>query len=268
MKGGHRHRAFLFAVAIVLLATPLASAQSPFDGTWRTNPDEAPPSGTPVRYLLQDGVYLCKACNAEGQVKADGKDYPILPTPAYDTINITEAGPSSVEIRDKKDGQTKVDSVMAVSADGKTMTEKVVNYFLSSQPLITETTFTRLAEGPAGANLISGSWRTVKTQPDEKTLITTFKSNGDGLDMSTPLGNSYSAKFDGKSYPVVAALANVENTVSLKLINDHTFEETRKVGDTLTIVRTFTVSEDGKKMTIVTKNLRTGAGGTSVAYKQ
>lgn len=267
MKNIDRFGARLAAFATAfLIFVPLATAQSPFDGTWRTSTDEN--TLPPMVYLLQNGIYQCKACNPEGQIQANGQDQPITPQPAYNTINVREIDLNSIEIIGKKGGKVMSDTTRIVSADGNTMTEKVVNSFVSSQPLTSEFTYTRITPGPAGANMTSGSWQRVGTQVNESALLTTFKSNGNGLDMSTPGGNRYSAKFDGNEYPVVVSLPNVKATVSLKLINDHSFEETRKYDGAVMFVRTYTVSDDGKKMTIATKNLRTGAGGDSVAYKQ
>jgi len=64
--------------------------------------------------------------------------------------------------------------------------------------VISETTATRIAKAPDGANATSGSWRINKIKESENGLTTTYKTTGDALSMSTPSGESYTAKLDGK----------------------------------------------------------------------
>ena len=84
--------------------------------------------------------------------------------------------------------------------------------------------------------------------------------------MSTPTGESWDAKFDGKEYPVKGVFAN--ETVSLKKMNDRTIEATyRRDGKPYSIVK-MTVSADGKQMTIMGDNKLTGRVSTYTAEKQ
>jgi len=84
----------------------------------------------------------------------------------------------------------------------------------SDQTVTGEATATRIGKALAGANGTSGSWRINKVQESENGLTTTYKSNGDELTMSTPTGESYTAKLDGKDYPVKGAYG--WSSVSLK----------------------------------------------------
>jgi hypothetical protein len=67
--------------------------------------------------------------------------------------------------------------------------------------------------------------------------------------MSDPAGQTYTARFDGRDYPVTGAYGR--DAVSLKKINARTIEETSKRNGTVTDVSTMTASANGKSMTVV-----------------
>jgi hypothetical protein len=50
-----------------------ARAQSAFDGTWKFDLKTAKFPEKPDVYLLQDGMYRCKRCAPQVDVKADGR---------------------------------------------------------------------------------------------------------------------------------------------------------------------------------------------------
>jgi hypothetical protein len=88
--------------------------------------------------------------------------------------------------------------------------------------------------------------------------------NGDQFTMTSPTGETYTAKFDGADYPVTGA--HSYNGVSLKKINANTIEETDKRDGKVVDVSTMTVN--GKMMTVVDNDKATGRTSTYVAKKQ
>jgi len=84
--------------------------------------------------------------------------------------------------------------------------------------------------------------------------------------MSTPVGESYTGKFDGNDYPRKGT-AGID-TISLKRIDSNTIEETNKRKGTVITVYKMTVSPNGKTMTIVSTNKLTDRTSTVVAIKQ
>ncbi|HTG61943.1 MAG TPA: hypothetical protein VMG63_21360 [Terriglobia bacterium] len=95
---------------------------------------------------------------------------------------------------------------------------------------------------------------------------TTYKGAGDQISMSTPTGESYTARLDGKDSPVKGAYG--WDSVSLKRLDDSTIEETDKRNGKVVEVVKMTVSPDGKKMTVVAMDKLTGRTSTYVAEKQ
>ena len=257
----------LFLSPVLLLLAPASLfGQSPFDGTWRTNMDEAKFSPKPIVFSLNNGVYDCSSCSPEIHVKADGQDQSVTGQ-AYDTISVREVDAKSIELTTKKNGKTNSGQTRTVSDDGNTLTVKTTFHPENSDQTVTvEVTATRVGKALAGANGTSGPWRTDKIKESENGLTTTYKMSGDELSMSTPTGESYTAKLDGKDYPYKGAYGY--DSVSLKRVDERTIEETDKRGGKVIEVAKMTVAPDGKKMTVVVTSTLTGRVSTYVAEKQ
>jgi hypothetical protein len=105
------------------------------------------------------------------------------------------------------------------------------------------------AKPPAGANMISGSWREEKTEdvPDSG-LTFTYKVSGDEMSYSTPTGQSYTVKLDGTEAPYKGDPGIT--SISVKKINDRTVEEIDKRDGKVIVIGRIMVSADGKRMTI------------------
>jgi hypothetical protein len=84
--------------------------------------------------------------------------------------------------------------------------------------------------------------------------------------MTSGTSASWTAKFDGKDYPVTGV--PFTETVSLKKLSDHSIEVTTKREGKLYSVDKVTVSADGKKMTTVADNKQLGRISTFVDEKQ
>jgi hypothetical protein len=250
----------------VLWAPASSFAQSPFDGLWRTNMNQAKISPTPIVFSVSQGLYECPSCSPKIDVKADGQDQSVTGQP-YDTISVREVDSKSIAITTKKSGKTVTEQTRAVSDDGKTLAVKTTGHPENSDETVSsEATATRVGKAPAGANRTSGSWRINKVKESENGLATTYKSSGDELSMSTPTGESYTAKLDGKDYPVTGAYGH--NSVSLKRVDERTIEETDKRDGKVVEVSKMTVKPDGRTMTVVATSKLTGRTSTYVAQKQ
>jgi hypothetical protein len=266
MNTSSRLVVFVLFLTPIFLAPAFLSAQTLFDGTWRTNMDQSKLSPKPIAFSLAAGMYECSSCNPQIKIKADGADQP-TPGQSYDTESVKAVDAHSMQVVTKKNGKITAESTRTLSDDGKTLTVKTTSHPENSDKTVSsEATFTRVEKAPAGANGTSGSWRLSKVQEDENGLTTTYKSSGDELTMSTPTGESYTAKLDGKDYPAKGAYSY--NSVSLKRINDRTIEETDKRDGKVVEVSKINVAPDGKNMTVVATATLTGRTSTYVAHKQ
>jgi hypothetical protein len=254
-------------LCVVLWFLPVGLfAQTPFDGTWKTNMAQSELPQKPGIYSVNNGMYDCESCAPQINVKADGQDQPVIGQ-TYDTIAVQVVDANTIRVTGKKAGKTEFEFTRTASQDGKTLTVSSTNYPADgSQPFKTESKWTRGSKGPEGSNATSGSWRIENVNVDATGLTSTWKGAGNGLSRSTPTGESWEAKFDGKEYPVKGTYAN--ETVSLKALGDHSIEATFKRDGKVYSVEKITVSSDGKKMTSAVDNKQTGRVWTFVDEKQ
>jgi len=248
----------------------LAMAQSsPFDGTWKVDMTKAQLPKKPDVYQLQNGMYSCKSCVPAYEVKADGTDQPVSGHPYANTIAVKVINDHSIETLGKKDGKEMFSGKWMVSSDGDSMT---VDWKYSGNPdggpITGKDLMKRVGAKPAaGANMVSGSWRTEKTEDMTDSALTfTYKVSGDEMSFSSPTGQSYTAKLSGGEAPYKGDPGIT--SVSLKKINDHTIEETDMRDGKVTSIARMTVSADGKKMTVDVNDKLHGTTSRYVADKQ
>jgi hypothetical protein len=252
--------------AVMCLFPVLMFAQSPFDGTWKTNMAESKLSQKPYVFSVSNGMYDCESCVPKINVKADGTDQAVTGQ-TYDTISVKPVDANSIHLVTKKGGKPASDSTRTVSSDGKTLTINGTSYPADgSQSYKSEVKFARVAKGPAGSNATSGSWRIQNVNEDTAGLTTTWKVSGDAVSMSTPTGESWTAKFGGGESPVKGTYDN--ETVSVKKMGDRAMEVIYKRDGKLYFVSKITISADGKKMTEVLDNKWTGRISTYIDEKQ
>jgi hypothetical protein len=197
-------------------------------------------SGAPEEYVLDKGMYHCTTCVPAVDVKTDGTDQKVTGHPYFDSIAVRILDGSSVRFTMKKGGKTTFECTETVSSDRKTMIEEFTNTS-EAETVTGKAGFKRVGAGPTGAHALSGKWS-----------------------MQT-VSQSYEAKFDGKDYPVSGA---AHATVSLRLINDSTMEETDKLDGKVMTVARMTVSMDGKSMTVESSDKQRGGMMTYTAVKR
>ncbi len=234
---------------LLLLWVPLlAWGQSPFDGTWKVNIDSAKFPAKPDVLVYQDGMYTCKTCTPPHTVKADGEWHKITGDPYMDEMMVKIVDDKHSEQSTRKSGKDTGIAKVSVSDDGKTRTTDWVD---KSSPNGKEVSGkmvqTRVAAGPTGSLPLSGSWRVEKVADvASEGLLFTYKSTPDGMDFSTPTGQSYSAKFNGGFVPIKGDLGNT--LISIKKLGPNSFQETSQRGGKVVSVGTYVV--EGNKMNL------------------
>ena len=232
-------------LALALFLTSSLFAQSRFDGTWQMKMDTLQFSGPPEDYLFDKGMYHCESCVPKVDVKTDGSDQKVTGY-AYDTLAVRILDGHSIRFTMKKDGKTTFECVETVSPDDRTMAEEFTNR-MEAETVTGKAGFTRVAKGPPGSHALSGQWRmdTVKNATLAGTL-TIYQTTPGGMKISDG-SQSYEAKLDGQDHP---RNGDVHSTVSLKLIDDYTLEETDKQDGKIVGVTRSILSKDGKSMTV------------------
>jgi hypothetical protein len=182
-----------------------------------------------MAYDLTNGIYKCTAgCVPAISVKADGKDQPIAGDPYRDTVAVKVVDAHTIEVIDRK-GDRNSTSTQTVSADGTHMTLKYSGHLMGDQAQTGTVQFVHVTKGAAGSHAISGSWKVEKQE-----------------DLSSPGWD----------------------TVSVKRISANVIEETDlKAGKVIWVGR-YSVSVDGKTLTMDWSNKQSGASGVAVSDKQ
>jgi hypothetical protein len=200
--------------------------------------------------LVANGEFTCGACYPELRIKADGSDQKVVGHPYYDAASAKVLDAQRVQMSTRAAGKLWAEHTYVVSADGKMMTEEFVSY-QGPNPAKGKLAYSRVASGPAGAHVLSGSWQAVATGSSMSAdlLTVTYVESADGLKMTTPTGQSFEAKFDGKEYAMAGDPG--KTMVSLKRIDARTIQETDTRDGKVTDVSVSKVSNDGKTMHVV-----------------
>ncbi|MEP6906054.1 MAG: hypothetical protein ABI875_08200 [Gemmatimonadales bacterium] len=243
----------LMGVALAVLPT-LILAQGTFEGTWRMNLQDTQYVGT-EKYGLTDGQFRCTTCEPKIDVKADGQDHPFTGSPYADTINVKAIGDSVVDVVNKKAGKVTGSMKVTASADGRTLNTEFSSLQANGKTVTGKYTSTRVgAAAPAGVHKINGEWQPGKLDTySADAMEFTYARTGDTWKFSDQIGNSYSAKFDGKDYPFKGDPG--VTTVSVRQIDARTIEETYKRDGKSIIVNRATLSADGKSIAMSTHDI-------------
>lgn len=255
------------ALVLVASASPVF-AQSVFTGTWKGDIAASQMSAKPSVILLSGGTYTCSTCRPVVSVAADGAFHPVVGNPYYDEMMVSIVDPMTVKRATRKAGKVMAESTLTIAAGGKTLTTTYNDMSADNGiPVTGSSVSERVAAAPAGAHLLSGSWRATNTgQVSDSGLIFTVEQTGKVIKYSTPTGNSYTATIGGPIAPVAGDPG--WTSVSLKQTGPRTLVET-DVHDGKTIaVLTMTVSADGKTMATKIDDIKFGKTSTLIATKQ
>jgi len=265
-------RLLMIEFVIALLFPAFAAAQSDFDGTWKIDLSKSVPPTEPEMFLLQNGMYHCKTCVPKIDVKADGQDQNVAGNPYYDTISIKVLDDRSIQETEKKDGKIVKTSKMTVSGEGNSATVEINDNTQSNRdPVTGKLDLTRPPKAkrpPTGSHAVSGSWRISKmTDFSDNALTFTLKVEGDSLTMTTPTGQSYTAKLDGTEAPYKGDTGT--SSVSVLRLGEHTFMETDRRGTkSVRSARMMIMPGSTKTMNLIVSDLLQESSFVFVAEKQ
>jgi hypothetical protein len=251
-------------VAVVFWSPKLCRGQSAFNGAWRIDAAQSKLSPQPNNFYIAKGWYHCTSCSPAIAAEADGKDHAVQGA-SYDTLNVRVVDLHTIELIARKNGKVMYDQTRTVSVDGKKLTVKTTVYPAnSSKPVDSEIVAVREGPVPSGAHATSGEWKIEKLHASANGLTFTDKVSGGELTMTDPTGESFTARLDGTSAPVKGAYDF--DSVSVKMINPHTMEETDMRNGTVVHVMRMTVK--GSTMHIEATNKLTGRTDNLVAHRQ
>jgi len=252
---------------LALLLTALAAAPaSPFDGRWVSDLDTQ--SGLPTDvYRVAGGLYRCDSCSPPRAYPADGRPHPVPGDDQVSWESARIAGPRTLVTH--IEGPTLSRTVtMTVAPDGRTAT-----YVANDKrpgvkgPLRTVYVARRAAPPAPGAHAASGTWQGLRyvTVPEQQRTII-LHVEGDRFAYRHALGYSFAAKLGGGFVPV-AGPYKVPVFAAVRRLGSRAIEETRKTGGRISMVRTYTLSPDGRALAVATTDPTTGHTFRSVSRR-
>lgn len=263
------NRTLLLAPLGALLLMPgMASAQSPFDGTWKIDMNKVQFPHKPDVYLLQNGMYSCKTCTPPYTVKADGTDQAVSGHPYIDTVAIQVVNDHEIKETDKKAGKTVATADIVISPDGKTSTVTFMDSSNSNggAPVKGKGVATLVAKGPAGSHPVSGSWREAKMESlSDNAIVWSYKVSGNKVTMTNPTGQSYTATFNGPDAPMKGDPGIT--SASVKKVGNMLEETDKRNGKVIGVLK-ITVASDGKTAKASFTDTRQGRTTQFDAVKQ
>ena len=247
-------RRFLLLLGYAAILCPLSTAQSLFEGTWKADMSKIDFPTKPDVWVLQNGTFECKTCIPPYTIKTDGTDQAIPGDPNVDTIAITIISDRETRWVGKKNGKVVFTSTDTLSPDGNTDVETETDSSAQNGEVTTATIeIKKVAPGPPRSNPLSGSWVNSKVrEASDNGSLWTYKLAGNELTMTTPTGQSYTAKLDGTEAPFKGDPGLT--TVRVKLVDPTTLEETGLRNGKVIYVNRMTVSSDGKTALVVSQD--------------
>jgi hypothetical protein len=247
----------LCGAALVIAAPTLAA--SLFDGTWKADVSTAKPPTKPDVLLLKGGNYSCSSCAPPLEVKADGAFHVVTGRSYSDEVSVKVDGPHTITETSKFKGKIVYSETFTVAPDGKTATLAFVDTSApDGKPVKGEVKEKRVADAPAGAHAVSGSWLiTGFSDYSDAGVTTTYALVGDTLMMKTPNGFGYSAKLGGPAVPIKGD--NAGAMAAVRKIDANTLEETDTVKGKIVSVTTMSVQPGGKVMKVDVDDRKQGS---------
>jgi len=238
---------------VLVILGGVSGGQSPFDGSW-VKVGERLPDG-PLSYSLSDEMFRCSCAIGGIETKPDGYDHQTPEKAYWDTLNVQPVDTHTVVLIAKKLGRTMFTEIDSVSADGNTLTQMVKDT-TEAETVTIETRSRRVEPGPAGSHTIAGTWKAFKASRSLNGSLIKYTCKKDSFSAETPLGERYTARFDGNFYPVEDDPGHT--MVSAKLLDARTVELTSKRNGKIVSISRLSVAPDGKSIHAVFKNPESG----------
>jgi hypothetical protein len=223
-----------------------------FYGPWRMEGSNRIKAASVLNFVERAGAIETDSSGRTYSFKFDGRDYP---TGAPDqTISWRKNGNHGYEATQKDKGEVTTVTTFSVSEDGNTLQ---ITATPRNGPAAEPVLMSRSAGG--GTEPLLGFWQIVRT-PGAKIL----EAVPNGLRVTSSIGDNYTANFDGREYPLTGTAMPPNTTVSVRRVDDRTFEETRKTDGAVIGRIRYELSDDGRSMTQTVTDLRSESPATTV----
>ncbi|MGE5359532.1 MAG: hypothetical protein ACM3NQ_10985 [Bacteroidales bacterium] len=228
-------------VAVAFVVTTVFAADPPYIGKWKINQAKSNLAGSTV--TIASGANGMMSFESQGfayTFKTDGKEYP---TPDGGTTVWKETSPTVWDVTNKLNGKVVSMIHLELKDDNLAVGVKVAKP--DGGMMDYTAAYKRVSGGPG----FQGKWVSTEVKMPMATLEIT--ANGaNGIAMKDDTGPIASGQFDGKDNPALGVMAGSKNTVAFKKLGPSSFEVTSKLDGKPMNVDVYSVSADGKTLTI------------------
>jgi len=250
-------------LAVLAVAVSLTAADLPWVGKWRINAAKSNFGEWTVSYAAAGpGEMQATTDGMTWKFKMDGKDYP----DAWGgTVAWKQLDASSWETVNKVKDKVVSTDARRLSADGKTLTVVSKGNRPNGTAFEDQYVWTRVSGGPG----LGGKWKSSKVSYSGPSVVDISAYETDGLAVRVEdWGESFSAEFDGKDNPLKGPTVADGFTMAFRRTGPKSLDYVQKQNGKELYKGTWTVSADGKTITIVDAAVGTNEKTTSVFDRQ
>jgi hypothetical protein len=258
-----RIRHWSIVAIVVLAAAGTALAESPWVGKWKFDPSRSKLTGDTIRFASGTGGEM--SYTAEGHTskfKLDGQPYK---TWSGSEGTWKKVDDNTFQTHWTRDGTDLATDTFTISGDGKSLKVETKGTRPDGSTINDTADYTRVA----GKSGLVGSWKSTKTDVNEDRTFDMAADGDQGMKWTIPeMKADVSLKMDGKDYPAQGPTVPKGLTLAVTPISSTSFKMMEKMNGTPLWHGTYTLSDEGKKMTIVGSPAKTNEPTTEVYLKQ
>jgi hypothetical protein len=240
----------LVAVFLAAVPSPL-SAQSPFDGNWVLNQQKSDFTGESMTIEdAGDGAITFVNPNFTYTVKTDGTK---TDTPGGATVAIQKQGEDSYHQTLWRKGKELSQSDWKLSDEGKTLTIHEFGTRPDGEKFDDTSTYARASGGTS----LGGEWKTTSVKMGSPQTFAITIGADDQMTWDIPaMKATWKGKTNGTEAPAVGPTVPESLTLAVTRSSPRSLSMIEKLKGKTLYTATYTVSEDGKTMTVAGKNAK------------
>lgn len=249
-----------------LLALPAgaaSAADSPWNGTWKLDPQKSHLTGQTITYTERPGgmLHYEDGSTASFDFGLDGKEYK---TWADRTTVWTAAGKNAWDTVTRAGGKVRTKGHVAISEDGKTLNMSFSGTRPDGQDFHEEDVFSRVS----GTDGLAGTWRTAKVTGPTGPQTFVFSSPAAGvMHVEIPdMKISVEGRTDGSDNVLAGPSMPPGATISLKRLNATKMKYVMKIDGKVDNEGVQAIAADGRSFTDTNWNAGRGNEKTTAVY--
>jgi len=231
---------------ILASASVIASAQSPFDGTWAMNQSKSQLAGDTMTFASAgDGMLKYTDSVQSYTFKTDGTEFK---TPLGRERTFKMVNPTTYETTTKMNGTLMSSSTWKLTIHDRSLTIDHKEIKANGDTSHDTTNYERIA-GPSGGGLV-GTWKSKHVLLGSPDILTIASSGADNITFSIASQKiTCNGKWDGNDYPITGPNVPAGMTLTFHKEGSKAFTVVEKLNGKEIQIEEYKISADGKVLT-------------------